>query len=157
MMIALAAEPEALSRAGIEAVIRDAKALSEVRQSWAGVEALRSRLQRTAFASFGAVGGTIPKALADAAHNLPFDHAYGVLNDTLVQLADEGHFARGGILLGELIKRSRKVLPWQDFELVRAGMKHRNAVAHRGKLLGRGDCWTYIDAVKTELSAWGVL
>jgi hypothetical protein len=24
-------------------------------------------------------------------------------------------------------------------------------------LLRRGDCWTYVDAVKIELSAWGVL
>ena len=138
-------------------MIRDAKTLSELRKSWPGVEALRSRLQRSAFASVGVVGGTFPATLADAAHNLPFVHAYAVLNEALVQLADEGHFARKGILLGELIKRSRKVLPWQDFALIRTGVKHRNDVAHRGKLLGRGDCWTYIDAVKTELAAWGVL
>ena len=138
-------------------MIRDAKALSEIRKSWAGVEALRCRLQRSAFASVGRGGGTFPTALADAAHNLPFVHAYAVLNDVLVQLADEGHFARKGIFIGELIKRSRKVLPWQDFALVQNGVKRRNEVAHRGELLGRGDCWTYIDAVKTELSAWGVL
>lgn len=138
-------------------MIRDAKALSEVRKSWAGVEALRLRLHRSAFASVGVIGATFPAALADAAHNLPFVHAYAVLNDVLVQLADEWHFTRKGILLGELIKKSPQVLPWQDFALVPTGVKHRNDVAHRGKLLGRGDCWTYIDAVKTERSAWGVL
>ena len=128
-----------------------------MRKGWAGVEALRSRLQRSAFASVGVVGGSFPATLANAAHNLPFVHAYAVLNDALLQLADEGHFVRKNFFLGDLLKRSRKVLPWQDFALVSMGAKHRNDVAHRGKLLGRKDCWNYIDAVKAELTGWGVL
>ena len=138
-------------------MIRDANALSEVRKGWAGVEALRARLQRSAFGALGVAGGEFPFALADAAHNLPFVHAYAVLNDVLLQLATEGHFACKSIFLGELLKMSRSVLPWQDFAVVSTGAARRNDVAHRGELLGRGDCWSFIDAIKTELSAWGVL
>jgi hypothetical protein len=138
-------------------VIQDARALSEVRKNWAGVETLRSRLQTSAFTAVGVVGGRFPFALADAAHNLPFVHAYAVLNDTLLQLATEGHFTCKSIFLGELLKKSKAALQWQDFVVVSAGAARRNDVAHRGKLLRRGDCWTYVDAVKIELSAWGVL
>ena len=138
-------------------MIRDATALAEIQQSWAGVEALRSKLQVSAFASVGVIGGSFPFTLANAAHNLPFIHAYAVLNDALKQLADEGHFACKSIFLGELLKKSEKVLQWQDFALISTGAGRRNDVAHRGQLLGRGDCWTYVDAVKGELSSWGII
>lgn len=138
-------------------MIRDPTALAEVRQSWGGVEALRLRLQVSAFASVGVIGGSFPITLANAAHNLPFIHAYAVLNDVLKQLADEGHFSCKSIFLGELLKKSEKVLPWQDFALVSVGAACRNDVAHRGQLLDRGDCWKHVDAVKVELSAWGIL
>jgi hypothetical protein len=138
-------------------VIRDATALAEVQKSWAGIEALRRRLQVSAAASVGFLGGAFPFALANAAHNLPFIHAYAVLNDVLEQLAGEGHFTCKSIFLGELLKKSEKALPWQDFALISTGAARRNDVAHRGYLLDRGDCWKYVDAVKTELSAWGVM
>ncbi len=138
-------------------MIRDPNALAEIQQSWAGVEALRSTLQVSAAASMGIIGGAFPFALSNAAHNLPFIHAYAVLNDVLEQLADEGHFNCKSIFLGELLKRSEQALQWQDFALIRAGAARRNDVAHRGQLLERGDCWKYVDAVKAELSAWAVL
>jgi hypothetical protein len=136
-------------------VIRDATVLAEIRRNWKGVETLRSRLQVSAAAS--GAHGRFPFALADAAHNLPFIHAYGVLNDVLEQLSDEGHFRRKTFFLGELLRNSRKVLPWRDFALVSAGAKRRTAVAHKGQLLDRGECWKYVEAVEGELRAWGVL
>ena len=138
-------------------MIRDSATLTHVQKSWTGVEALRERLKRSAFASAGVIGGTFPFALADAAHNLPFIHACSVLNDVLVQLAGEGHFDCKSRFLGALIKESETALPWQDFRLITAGVELRNDVAHRGQLLGRGDCWKYVDAIKLELSAWGIL
>lgn len=137
-------------------MIRDAIALAEVRQGWAGVEALRSRLQVSAVVSMGFGFGLFPFALSNAAHNLPFIHGYAVLNDVLEQLADEGNFSCTSIFLGELLRKSEKALPWRDFALVSAGAGRRSDVAHRGQLLGRGDCWKYVDAIKTELSAWGI-
>lgn len=138
-------------------MIQDPLALAEVQASWAGVEALRARLQRSAFAAAGFLDGVFPFALANAAHNLPFIHAYAVLNDVLEQLADEGHFSSTSIFLGELLKKSEKALPWRDFDLIAEGAGRRNDVAHRGQLLERGDCWRYVDAVRAELSAWGIV
>lgn len=138
-------------------MIHDAIALAEVQQSWAGVEVLRARLQRSAFASVGFLGGVFPFVLSNAAQNLPFIHAYAVLNDVLEQLADEGRFSCKSIFLGELLKKSEKALPWRDFALVADGAGRRNDVAHRGQLLDRGDCWRYVDAVKAELSGWGIV
>jgi hypothetical protein len=59
--------------------------------------------------------------------------------------------------LGDLLKASKKVLHWQDFALIKAGVVHRNALAHRGKLLETVECWKYIDAIKGELSVWGIV
>ena len=147
---------EVLAEVGGE-MIRDPTALAEVEQEWAGVEALRTTLKVSAFASVGAIGGSFPFKLANAAHNLPFIHAYAVLNDALKILADEGRFSCKGIFLGELLKQSEKALPWQDFPSIKAGVSRRNDVAHHGILLDRSDCWKYIDVVKRELVAWGIV
>jgi hypothetical protein len=138
-------------------MIRDGITLTEVQKGWAGVELLRERLQRSAFASQGVIGGSFPFALANAAHNLPFIHAFAVLNDVFEQLASEGHFSCKRHFLGALLKSSEKALPWCDFTLINAGAKLRNDVAHHGHLLERGDCWKYVDAVKAELSAWRIV
>ncbi len=139
------------------AVIRCQIALAEVQQSWAGVEALRSRLQVSAFASVGFLGGTFPFTLSNAAHNLPFIHAYSVLSDVLKQLAIEGHFNCKSIFLGKLLPKSQNALVWHDFALVHAGYGRRNDVAHYGELLKRDECWKYVDAVKAELLGWRIL
>ena len=107
-------------------MIGDKDALVEIRQSWAGVEALRERLKVSAFASMGLIGGTFPFALSNAAHNLPFIHAYSVLNDVLVLLAGEGRFKCRSIFLGELLKKSEAALPWQEFSFIQRGASRRN-------------------------------
>ncbi len=138
-------------------MISDRTTLEEVQRSWAGVEALRDKLRRSAFASTGVIGGTFPTSLADAAHNLPFMHAFSVMNDVLEQLASEGHFICKSHFLGALLKKSQKAIPWHDFALIKMGLGLRNGVAHRGLLLGRGDCWKYIDAIKAELKGWRII
>lgn len=137
-------------------MIRNAKALTEIRRSWNGVEALRRQLQRSAAISTVA-GGMFPHALADAAHNLPFIHACAVLNEALIQLAREGRISCSGISLGDLVKAGAKRLRWKNLEVIRSGIRKRNAVAHRGKLLPRADCWTYVDAIERELRGWGIV
>ena len=138
-------------------MIADQKALEEAKKNWAGVEALRAKLQRSAFASGGAIGGLFPFALADAAHNLPLFHAFGVLNEVLEQLESEGHFSCKSHFLRALVERSENALPWKNFDAIKMGIKDRNDVAHEGALLPRGECWNHIEAVKTELTAWGVI
>lgn len=99
-------------------MIRDATALAEIRKNWTGVEALRTTLQVSAFASVGVIGGHFPFVLSNAAHNLPFVHAFAVLNDVLKQLALEDYFKCKSIFLSKLLKNSEKALPWRDFALV---------------------------------------
>ena len=138
-------------------MISDPSALAEAKLNWAGVETLQDKLQRSAFASQGHGGGSFPFALADAAHNLPLIHAFSVLNDVLEQLSFEGRFVCKSRFLGALIESSEKVLPWQDIVAIKAGVKDRNEIAHKGSLLTRGVCWQHIEAIKTELHAWGVI
>ncbi len=139
-------------------MIRDAVVLSEIRRSWAGLELLRDRLKGSAFASMSGIGGRFPFLLADAAHNLPFIHACATLNDVLEQLRDEGHFTCRSRFLGALVEASEAKIAWRDYRLIKDEVvKRRNGVAHHAELLGRGDCWKYVEAVKAELCGWGVL
>lgn len=137
-------------------MITDIAALNEIRESWRGVEALRGKLQRAMLGSM-ATGGHSAIFAADAAHNLPFVHAYAVLNDALEQLSQQSLFQCNSIFLGALLDASEKKLPWLDYDFVKKGAVRRNDVAHRGDVLPRGECWQYIDAIKKELISWKIL
>jgi len=137
-------------------MISDQAALEEFRNSWKGVEALRDRLQGALLGSF-AQGASFVIFVADSAHNLPFVHAYAVLNDVLKQLAIEGHFQCKSIFLGHLLNASKDKLLWENFPGIKEGADRRNDVAHRGEVLPRADCWKYIDAIRDQLVAWRVL
>lgn len=120
-------------------MIKDTGTLSEIRQDWNGVETLRNKLHVSAFASVGMISGQFPFTLSNAAHNLPFIHAFSVLNEVLIVLEKEGHFKCKSIFLGKLLEKSEKALPWQDFSTIKTGAGRRNDVAHRADLLERGD------------------
>ena len=137
-------------------MISDQTALDEIRHSWEGVEALRDRLQRSLLGFF-AQGVSFVIFVADSAHNLPFVHAYAVLNDVLNQLAKEGHFQCKSIFLGALLKASKDTLTWKYFDLILEGADRRNGVAHRGEVLPRADCWKYINAIRDQLVEWDIL
>jgi hypothetical protein len=139
-------------------MIQDATALAEAQKNWAGVEALGVRLEVGAFASTGVLGGAFPFRLLDAAYNLPYIHAWSILNGVLLQFAIEGHFRHSSRSIKHLVRMSRPpVLPWQDYVLIKAGITDRNNVAHRGHLLNRDECQKYIAAIKSELQAWHIV
>ncbi len=137
-------------------MISDHSALTEIRESWQGVEALRGRIQRALLGSF-AEGGSFAIFAADAAHNLPFMHAYSVLNDVLKQLEKESHFTCESIFLGSLLHASKDILPWEEFRFIKEGVDRRNHVAHKGEVLPRAECWKHIDTVHEQLLKWNVL
>lgn len=138
-------------------MIKDTSTLSEIRKDWDGVETLRNKLQVSAFASAGMLGGIFPFTLSNAAHNLPFIHAFSVLNEVLIALERKGCFKCKSIFLGELLEASEMALPWKDFSTIETGVDRRNDVAHRADLLERKECWGYVDAIKLELSSWGIV
>lgn len=137
-------------------MIQDPTAAKEIQASWQGVRTLKDKTSAAITGSV-AMGGTFTIFIADAAHNLPFLHACSVLNETLIQLRDEGHFKCQKFFLGALVKSSVKNLPWTNYPLIEEVVEKRNKVAHRGKILPRADCWRYIDAIENELLAWKVI
>ena len=104
-----------------------------------------------------AEGGSFVIFIADSAHNLPLLHVYAVFNDVLEQLAKEGRFQCKSIFLGALLAASERNLPWKDFALIKEGVDRRNDLAHDGDVLPRADCWKYIEAVREQVVAWGIL
>ena len=137
-------------------MISDPDALQEVKASWDGVLKLRDKLKRSSFGAFLG-GGLFPFALADAGQNLPLMHGCSVLNEVLLQLAKEGKFECTHIFLGKLLKASREDLDWQNYALIKKIVADRNEVAHKGKLLPRGDCWKYLEAIELELVHFGIV
>jgi hypothetical protein len=140
-------------------MITDIKAMENLRVSWDGVRLLRLKIDRTITGS-ATLPGSFTVFIADAAHNLPFLHACGVFNTVLRQLAKERCFSYQGESLGLLIKASVKLSPpvsWVNLQLINEAVKHRHALAHRAKIIPRGDCWRYIDAIEAELVQWGIV
>ncbi len=139
-------------------MIQDSTVLKELRKDWNGVEVLRGKFVRDGFArTAGSSGAHFPFSLVNAAHTLRFIHACSVLNDALEQLRDEGHFKCHGRTLGLLVGAS-KDLSWKNYSLIKDKVvKSRNGIAHDGNILGRVDCYKYIEAVEKELISWEVL
>ena len=137
-------------------MIKDAGALREIQMQWAGVLALRDKIQRHLFASSG-IGGHFSAFAADCAHNLPFLHACSVLNGALLQARDEGVFACKSFFLGALVEAAKHHLQWVDYLAVVEVVDKRNLLAHEGALLPRGDCWRYLSVIESELRGWSIL
>ena len=91
-------------------MITDAAELAKIQLDWAGVEKMRVILLASANLAMSG-GGVVPFTLMDAAHNVPFLHAYGVLNNVLRQLKTEGHISCSSIDLRPLVNASELVLP----------------------------------------------
>lgn len=136
-------------------LISDQSVLTDIRRSWEGVEAVKGRIQTALLSGFAAGGLTI--FAADAAHNLPFILSCSVLNLALTRIRDEGHFRCSQYTLGALVDASKNKISWTNHALIREAADGRTDIVHRGKLLRRADCWRYIDAIRVELTAWGIL
>ena len=59
--------------------------------------------------------------------------------------------------LGIKMAASQNAMAWKDYDLVNNGRCARNDLAHEAKLLSEVDCRRFIDAVESELKAWGIV
>ena len=136
-------------------MIRDQKVLSEILEQWKAIRKLCSGSVR----QYMLHGAIIDERRESEFYNLPFVLAYAVLDQVLAELINQGTFQCAGKTpqLGKKMKASQKVVPWQDYKNITNGKKERNLLAHKAKLLNKDKCFEYIDAIETELKAWGVL
>lgn len=147
---------EYAGREGIHgSMIQDKAILENIRKDWEYARSRRDFIMRQAFINAGT--GLVPLKLMDFANNLALLFAYSVLQGVLAQLRDEGRFVEKRSALGPLMAAGEHKLPWTDFALVDAGREERNKVAHEQKVLPRGDCWKYMDAIEHEFASWGIL
>jgi hypothetical protein len=137
-------------------MIADPNVRAGIQAEWRGAIELRARVQRSLLGAF-AQGGSSAIFAADAAHNLPMIHGFGVLNNVLLAFRDQGRFSCKGFTLGPLMDASRTNIPWLDFDNMKAAVRRRNEVAHDGVLLPRGECWTHLDAISAQLTSWSIL
>jgi hypothetical protein len=137
-------------------MIRNDQARSAIAQEWATVRKFCAGSHRQ-YQIPG--GGFINETPPESFFNLPFLLAYGVLDHVLEELVGQGTFqcSKGPLSLGNRMFSSVNAVPWQDFALVDAGKIARNDLAHDAKLLGKMECFRFIDAIEMELKAWRVL
>ena len=132
---------------------------TEVAQDWAALRKLCAGSHRQ-YAVAGAGGAMfINETPPESFFNLPLLLAFGVLDQVLAELIDQGTFKCKGKrpLLGAKMAASKNHLLWQNYDLVERGKDARNDLAHEAKLLVKADCLVFIDAIEDELKAWHVL
>jgi hypothetical protein len=135
-------------------MIHDKKILSAISQQWKAVRKLCHSSHRQYIVGGAVINETPPSE----SYNLPFVLAYAVLDQVLAELINEGTFqCAGRAQLGGRMEASKNVLPWQNYKHITNGRNDRNDLAHEAKLLDKNKCFEYIDAIETELKAWGVL
>ncbi len=132
----------------------DLQAISEIAQDWRVVQKLCEGSHRQ-WMSLG--GSIINETRPEDSYNLPLVLAYAVLDRVLSELRDQGAFTCKTWKLGKKMAASQNALPWQDYDLVKSGKNARNDLAHEAKLSGKADCLRFIDAVESELKAWGIV
>lgn len=137
-------------------MITDATTLADMQASWTGALGVQARIKRDSMGAF-TMGRHFPRFTADAAHNVPFLLACGVLNDVLLALRDQGAFASKQRTLDGLMADSRGSLAWLNYARMDQIKDARNALAHDGKMLSRGDCWAAIDDIGRQLIGWGIV
>jgi hypothetical protein len=138
-------------------MIQDKAKQADYQKEWNGVRAFQNRIQANLNASGMMFGTGATHAIRDISHNLVLLFAFSVFESVLKQLKAEKYFVSKNNSLGNLMHKSKKYLPWQNFPLIDEAKEKRNDIAHRQTLLPRGDCWKYIDAIENELVQWGVI
>ncbi len=139
-------------------MIRDQKVLSDISQQWKAIKKLCLPSHRQYI-----VNGTLQNETPPLeSYNLPFVLAYAILDQVLAELINQDTIQYTGKKpppLGAKMEASKKApeIKWQDYEKIEKGKEDRNDLAHEAKLLDKNKCFEYIDAIETELKAWGVL
>ena len=140
-------------------MIKDPSRLGEIRKDWVGARVFQAKVHRqlNAAATIGGIGGLVTSGLRDTAHSLVLLFAFSVLEQALQQLEKENVFSTKKTGLATLMRASKKALSWKDFGIVDRARERRNELAHHQKIMPRGECWDYIDAIERELLGWKII
>jgi len=135
-------------------MINDPIAKNEILENWKGVNKLKNSFHIVhLYPGAGLIGNSTPQEF----YNLPFILAYTVLDGVLEQLKNEGVFSCNTWMLGVKMEKSRDKIPWNNYDLINSGKNARNDLAHKAITINKTDCLKYIEAIETELKAWGIL
>ena len=137
-------------------MIKDQDANQELRESWSTVISTKEMIRANIMWAF-AGGGYTSKTFRDLSYNLTLLFAFSVVEDTLLQLRDEGMIKSKSSQLGALMESSKNQLPWANYSLIDEARNKRNGIAHRQEWIDLELCLSYIDAIGKELANWGVL
>src|SRR5690242_9378678 len=99
---------------------------------------------RSSHRQYAIPGAFINETPPTGFRNLPLVLGYAVLDEVLSILINQGLFTCKSWMLGAKMQVAEKVLPWQNYSLVKAGKDARNDLAHQAKLLDDRQCLVFI-------------
>src|SRR4051812_31233026 len=105
-------------------MINDQNHKTAIAKEWAIVKTL-CRSSHRQYALPGAFINETPPA---GFRNLPLVLGYAVLDEVLSILKSQGSFTCKSWMLGAKMQAAEKVLPWQNYALVKAGKDARNGL-----------------------------
>ena len=137
-------------------MIRDPVARSEIAQQWTVVRRFCSGSHRQSQVPGGPFMIETPP---ESFYNLPFLLAFATLDQVLTELIAQGTIQcqRKFPPFGVKMAAAANILPWQNYALIESLKNVRNDLAHEARLLDKGACFAFIDAIESELKAWRVL
>ena len=129
--------------------------LEKSKKEWEGFK--KSYNKAKPQTAFGVTQLTMTTDFADLCWNLMLVFAYGVFQQILKYLRDDGVFDSKSSNLGPLIQNSKVALNWQNYNYIWEGKEKRDKIAHEADYIKRKECWDYIEAIDIELKTWRVI
>ena len=145
-------------------MVEDQEVLESVRAQWANARKMEQRMK-----VLTNVGGflpiPLPNPVRDVGHNLVLLFGFEPFAEVLYEFVKQGTITLQGEnpqeskqrKIKRILKNGKDQVEWQDWDLIDTINKARNDVAHGRTVLGRGQCWQYLDALEHQLRAWGIL
>jgi len=132
------------------------ESISHIEMEWAGAEVMLSAMRSRSLITFSRGRGAVI-GVDRIIYNLPLLLAADVLCQTLRIAKEEGQFSAKKHTLGGLVKASKEILPWVDWDSIWEAVDRRNAIAHDGALYSRRECQESIDSIREQLVQWGII
>ncbi len=137
-------------------IISNKTNVKKLQSDWDGVDKLFQRMRYVTMVSFlGGLGiSGAGMVVGKVVFNLPVLLAFDVLKNVVQSVRDEGRFFWPN---NKLWEGAQAVLPWNNWDELKAGVDRRNKIAHDGEIFERSICCKDIENVQEQLVSWGII
>lgn len=137
-------------------MIADNTILENLRAEWHTVEKIQQNIDYD-YRWIQQFGTQLHPDYGDLAASLCLVFALSILEHALIQMRDEGLFVCPSNQLSRLMAASSNAgIPWIDFSFMNKIREQRNYIAHKNVRLPESESRKLVEAVGSQLAAWGI-